>query len=80
MTSNHIVAADFVGGMLSPDERRKAEEHLKICKQCQAAVGALRQPQNNLDREQSRIFISFLANLLEGSASMLAAPLRSIPF
>jgi sodium-dependent dicarboxylate transporter 2/3/5 len=79
MTSNHIVAADFVGGTLSPDERRMAEEHLKICKQCQAAVDAARQTQVVSDQRQTQALVSFLAHLLEGSASLLAAPLRSIP-
>lgn len=77
MTSGHIVAADYVRGALSPEERRKADEHLEGCKQCRVAVEAARQAQD--ESAQSRVFVSFIAHLLEGSASMLAAPLRSLP-
>lgn len=77
MTSGHIVAADYVRAALPPDERREADAHLEECKQCRAAVEAARQAQN--ETGQSRVFVNFIAHLLEGSASMLAAPLRSLP-
>jgi len=77
MTSGHIVAADYVRGTLPPDEHRQAEEHLAGCRQCRAAVEAARQAQDGAG--QSRAFVNFIAHLLQGGASMLAAPLRSIP-
>jgi len=77
MRSRHIVAADYVQGALSPDERRRAEAHLEDCKQCQAAVEAARRAQ--VETGQSRIFLGFVAHLLHGGASLLAAPLRGIP-
>ena len=79
MISNHIVAVDFVSDALSPDERRWAEKHLESCKQCRAAVDAARNSQVESNQTHSQAFTSFLAHLLEGSASLLAAPLRAIP-
>lgn len=79
MTSEHIVPADFLSESLPPDERRKAQAHLETCAQCRAAVEAARKAQADSDRSQSGALIGFLAHLLEGSASLLAAPLRGIP-
>ncbi len=80
MSSDHIVAADYVGGALSPAERRAAEAHLQDCEQCQAAVDAARQVRGQeISRQRSGILFDFIGHLLQGSASLLGAPLRRIP-
>jgi solute carrier family 13 (sodium-dependent dicarboxylate transporter), member 2/3/5 len=79
MSSDHIVATDYIEGRLLPAERRRSEEHLKTCQQCRAAVEAARQAQDGPDQRPSHVFIGFIARMLEGSASLLAPPLRSIP-
>ena len=78
MTSKHIVAVDYVRGTLSPDEQRKAEEHLKECEDCRSAVEAAGKTHGKLEQNQSSVLLSFIANLFEGGASFLAAPLRNI--
>lgn len=81
MTSSHIVPVDYVGGALSPAERLEAEEHLQDCKQCQAAVEAARKAQQEeISQRPSRALVGFLGNLLKGGVSLLAAPLRRIPY
>jgi sodium-dependent dicarboxylate transporter 2/3/5 len=77
MASKHIVAADYVHGVLSPDKRRQAEAHLEECEQCRTAVEAVRQAHPGGNR--SGALVSFVAHLLRGSASLLAAPLRTLP-
>jgi solute carrier family 13 (sodium-dependent dicarboxylate transporter), member 2/3/5 len=79
MTSSHIVAADYIQGALSPDERRRAEAHLESCEQCRAAVDAAGQIQGESNQLPSHVLIRFVAHLLKGGGSLLAAPLRSIP-
>ena len=77
MASKHIVAADYVRGALSPSEFRAAEAHLEQCEQCRAAVAAVRQAHPGERRVGA--LVSFLAHMLRGSASLLAAPLRALP-
>jgi solute carrier family 13 (sodium-dependent dicarboxylate transporter), member 2/3/5 len=79
MTSSHIVAADYIQGALSPDERRRAEAHLESCEQCRAAVDAAGQIQGESNQLPSHVLIRFVAHLLKGGGSLLAALLRSIP-
>jgi solute carrier family 13 (sodium-dependent dicarboxylate transporter), member 2/3/5 len=79
MSSGHIVAADFVRGTLSPAEHRKAETHLAGCEQCRAAVDAVRQSRDGYSQHRSPHLLSFVAYMLQGSASLLAAALRSLP-
>ncbi len=80
MTSKHIVAADYVQGELSPEERQRAHAHLKDCEQCRAAVEAVRQSKKKTGEKQSRVLVSFVAHLIQGSVSMLGAPLKNIPY
>lgn len=41
MLAEHIVAADYVTGRLSPTEYSAAHEHQLHCKQCRAAIAAV---------------------------------------
>ena len=79
MSSDHIIAADFLLGNLSPAEHRKAEAHLESCKQCRAAVEAARGAQQELNQRPAQVLAGFLANMLKGGGALLAAPLKSIP-
>ncbi len=79
MTSGHIVPVDYVRGKLSPAERRAADNHLQGCRECQEAVSAARRAMDERNRAQTITIVGFIARLLKGSASMLAAPLRRLP-
>lgn len=81
MISDHIAAVDYVRGRFTADEQAKADEHLKTCSECRSAVEAVRRSrQNERVQRQSTVLLSFVARLVEGGASMLGAPLRSINY
>ena len=45
MSTEHLVATDYVTGRMSPSERKQADAHMADCSQCQAAVETVKQAQ-----------------------------------
>ena len=80
MTSEHIVAVDYVAGRLTAAAQETAEQHLAHCEQCQAAVAAaqaVHEAQNR--RQQSAVLLNFALYMVEGGARILTSPLRQLP-
>lgn len=80
MSAEHIVAADYVAGRLSPAEYSAAQEHQSHCEQCRAAIAAAqtvhgRQQANDL----ATTLLNFTMRTLLGGAKMLAPSLRLLP-
>ncbi|HEX6302743.1 MAG TPA: DASS family sodium-coupled anion symporter [Anaerolineales bacterium] len=80
MKHEHIRAAAFVSGELSPEERRQAEAHLTECFHCRTAVAAVRQSQieNQTDQATSTLF-QFSINMIRGIGSLLAPTIKELP-
>lgn len=80
MKHEHIRAAAFVSGELSPEERRQAEAHLTKCFHCRTAVAAVRQTQieNQTDQATATLF-QFSINMIRGIGSLLAPTIKELP-
>jgi sodium-dependent dicarboxylate transporter 2/3/5 len=66
---------------MSPEERRRAEQHLSHCPECRRAVEAVRKEQPQGQRgTASDILLQFAVNILRGSLSILTPPLKEIPY
>ncbi len=79
MSSDHIVVADYIAGVLSSDEHQRANTHLESCSQCLAAVNAAQAVQNQeRSRQLSTLFLRFTSNLIQGGATMLSPALRNL--
>ncbi len=77
MNTEHIVIADFVSGQMSAEEREAARRHLERCSRCRAAAEAARQIElEQKSRQIGNTLLAFTLNLVQGSLSMVAAPLR----
>ncbi|MGW8319554.1 MAG: DASS family sodium-coupled anion symporter [Candidatus Promineifilaceae bacterium] len=77
----HIVAADYVRGYLAPEERRAADQHLAGCRQCQAAVTAVRRSRGRQQTEEAAGYLlSFTGSLIAGGFALLAPALRHFPY
>lgn len=80
MKHEHIRAAAFVSGELSPEERRQAEAHLTECFQCRTAVAAVRQSQIENQTDQATITLfQFSLNMIRGIGSLLAPTIKELP-
>ncbi|BCR06242.1 hypothetical protein DESUT3_33110 [Desulfuromonas versatilis] len=77
MTENHVAAADYVGGRLSPEELRRADAHLTECARCRRAVAALRGRRADGMGSSLR---RFAGRLLVGELTFLEPLLRRLPF
>jgi len=81
MNQEHIVATAYASGEMSPEERRRAEQHLTHCPECRRAVEAVRKEQPQGQRgTASDILLQFAVNILRGSLSILTPPLKEIPY
>lgn len=79
MPAEHIVALDYVSGRLPAEAHRRAAEHLAGCPHCQAAVSAVREADARRQPNQvSRTLLNFAVHVLQGSASLLAPPLKHL--
>ena len=81
MSQEHIVATAYASGEMSPEERRRAEQHLTHCPECRRAVEAVRKEQPQGQRgTASDILLQFAVNILRGSLSILTPTLKEIPY
>lgn len=81
MKHEHVRAAAFVSGDLSPEEQQRAEEHLHECFQCRLAVAAVREAQleDQTDQTTNTLF-QFTLNMIRGIGSMLAPTIKELPY
>jgi sodium-dependent dicarboxylate transporter 2/3/5 len=76
MSSDHIVAIDFIHGTLDDE----ALAHLETCPQCRLAVETiLSQRQRQQSKYVATALTSFALHLLQGSAAFIQPILRQIP-
>jgi sodium-dependent dicarboxylate transporter 2/3/5 len=81
MRHEHIRAAAFVNGDLSPEERQQAEVHLGECFQCRRAVAAVREAQVEDQTDQTtRTLFQFALNFVRGAATILAPTIKELPY
>ena len=80
MKHEHIRAAAFVSGELSPEERRQAEAHLTECFHCRTTVAAVRQSQiENQTNQATTTLFQFSINMIRGIGSLLAPTIKELP-
>ncbi|MFN2222676.1 MAG: DASS family sodium-coupled anion symporter [Candidatus Promineifilaceae bacterium] len=72
----HITAADYVAGRLTEAERQAADAHLATCRQCQAAVEAVRQVEPPAAGQNTQALVNYVVDLL-ASAVVLVAPIAN---
>ena len=81
MSQEHIVATAYASGEMPAEERQRAEQHLSACPECRRAVEAVRKEQaQGQEAATSDILLKFTLNMLRGSFSILAPPLKAIPY
>ncbi|HEY5572325.1 MAG TPA: DASS family sodium-coupled anion symporter [Anaerolineales bacterium] len=81
MSQEHIVATAYASGEMPAEERQRAEQHLTHCPECRRAVEAVRKEQaQGQEAATSDILLKFTLNMLRGSFSILAPPLKAIPY
>ncbi len=79
MNSPHIVAADFVAGLMTSAERAAAAAHIANCQQCRAAVDAVRlRHAEDRTRHMSTTLMAFTGRLLSGGITLIAPSLRQL--
>ncbi len=80
MPVEHIVAADYVAGRLSPAEYSAAQEHQLHCAPCRAAIEAAQTAHAQQQAQNlATTLLNFTLRTLVGGAKMLAPSLRLLP-
>jgi sodium-dependent dicarboxylate transporter 2/3/5 len=79
MKGEHIVAVDYVSGLMTGAERAAAVEHLADCRQCQAAVDAVRRRHAEDQAVQvSKTLMTFAGRLFSGGVTLIAPSLKHL--
>lgn len=80
MTGGHIDAQEYASGLLSEDERRRADRHLLVCPTCRVELERARDRRaQSRDHDMASALGRAAVHMLQGGLSLLAPAIKHLP-